>query len=232
MVFNWNSQFDEEKGKSLASLVKYNNGCFKSDKQANFISRWACNFRVNENIKNTFANIGMELLEDGQYIIEVDASIRHAHGRGVVPITYGYVMDKHGVLKKYRIRYSRTSDTGYSPKSVEYVWVRDNNDIRFTPAPPTPAKAKEPVKVSSWVGTVGKREEFTVTVKRIIECETRYGFSDLYIMEDSSGNVLKWFTSSFCEMEQGSTYNIKATVKDHSEYNDVKETMLTRVKVC
>jgi len=42
--------------------------------------------------------------------------------------------------------------------------------------------------------------------------------------------LVTWFASKEPEMETGSTYAIKGTVKKHEIYNGVYQTALTRVK--
>lgn len=90
---------------------------------------------------------------------------------------------------------------------------------------------------AEFVGEVGKRDTFTVTVTRIVEIADRYsydgGTKPLYLMVDEAGNPLKWFASGWsAEMEQGETYTLKATVKAHeADAKFGKATMLTRCKV-
>jgi hypothetical protein len=81
------------------------------------------------------------------------------------------------------------------------------------------------------VGTVGKREVFTVTLAGVHSFETHFGVTHLYRFEDTAGNVLVWKASSAQDMERGSTYKIKGTVKEHGEYKGTKQTVLTRCAV-
>jgi hypothetical protein len=82
---------------------------------------------------------------------------------------------------------------------------------------------------SDWVGTVGERSEFTLTVKSIIPIESDFGHSSLHMMYDENGNQFKWFSTSK-DLEIGSTVKLKATVKKHDEYKGVKATLLSRCK--
>jgi len=85
--------------------------------------------------------------------------------------------------------------------------------------------------VSQFVGTIGKREEFTVTVKKLVGCEGSYGHTTLHIMEDQAGNKLSWFASGYAKMEENCTYVIKATVKAQEVYRGENQTQLTRASV-
>jgi len=82
---------------------------------------------------------------------------------------------------------------------------------------------------SQHIGTIGKRETFTLKVNRLIFSEGFYGLTIIHLMEDKDGNVFKWFSSG-PELDEGEFLTLKATVKDHSEYQGTKETVLTRVK--
>lgn len=83
--------------------------------------------------------------------------------------------------------------------------------------------------VSEHVGTVGKRETFTLSVERIVDIEGAYGTTHLTMFRDEKGNSYKWFASSV-RLDVGSTYTVKATVKAHDVYNGTKQTTLTRCK--
>ena len=56
-----------------------------------------------------------------------------------------------------------------------------------------------------------------------------YGTTFLYRFVDDAGNVFVWKASGAYNVFDGVT--IKGTVKDHSEYQGVKQTVLTRCKI-
>lgn len=84
--------------------------------------------------------------------------------------------------------------------------------------------------VSNYLGKVGDR--ITVKVKEatvITSWETVYGTTWLNKIVDENGNILIWKSSSTAEFKSGDT--IKATVKEHSEYNGTKQTVVARCAV-
>ena len=92
--------------------------------------------------------------------------------------------------------------------------------------------AKEAAKAlvnSQHMGTIGKRETFTLKVNRLIFSDGFYGLTIIHLMEDKDGNVFKWFSSG-PELDEGEFLTLKATVKGHGEYKGTKETVLTRVR--
>jgi hypothetical protein len=46
-------------------------------------------------------------------------------------------------------------------------------------------------------------------------------------MKDDNSNIFTWFSSNK-EFDKGSIVTLKATIKEHREYNEVKQTVLTR----
>lgn len=91
---------------------------------------------------------------------------------------------------------------------------------------------------SSWVGEVGKRIAVEVMETKLVRCiEGYYGTTWMYKMIDAHGNVYLWYASRpfrrtidgmLISFESGT---IKATVKEHCEYQGIKETVLTRCTV-
>jgi len=85
---------------------------------------------------------------------------------------------------------------------------------------------------SKHFGTVGKREEFNLTLIFEREVESDWGGSIMYKFEDTDGNAAVWFCSGApLDMGIGETKRVKATVKKHNGYNGQNQTQLTRVKI-
>ena len=85
-------------------------------------------------------------------------------------------------------------------------------------------------EASEHVGTVGQRITITAaTAKLVTSWETMYGVTRLYKFTDDQGNVFVWRASKSIEISDG--MKIKGTVKDHSEYGGVKQTVITRCAV-
>ena len=80
-------------------------------------------------------------------------------------------------------------------------------------------------------GNIGERLELTLTVKRVVEKEGYYGNSAFHIFSDEEGNIYTWNTSSKT-LEVGHTYHLKGTVKEHTCFRNVNQTILTRCAIC
>lgn len=81
------------------------------------------------------------------------------------------------------------------------------------------------------VGTVGKREKFSNLVcEKVVTFDSAFGTCHIHIFADESGNALVWKTNQ-CVASQGEKLNLKATVKEHSDYKGVPQTILSRCKV-
>ena len=99
-------------------------------------------------------------------------------------------------------------------------------------------------KASTWQGSIGDKVNAAVTLTKSFEYETDYGITFLYFMKDDAGNVYKWSTGkglgwyedenesdTYHQVEDGERFTIKGTVKDHTIYNGIKQTALTRCRV-
>lgn len=102
--------------------------------------------------------------------------------------------------------------------------------------------------ISQHIGQVGERLRLTVTYERSGSWEVRafsgFGTETMYThtFKDADGNVLVWKTSrglgwsledgrGWKVPEPGDTLNLVGTVKEHTEYKDEKQTVLTRCKI-
>ena len=95
---------------------------------------------------------------------------------------------------------------------------------------------------SEWVGEVGKRDVFTLTVLSTREMSSDYGPMTLLMFRDEQGNRYKWWASGTPDMDVDKTYVVKGSVKAHENWtpkstadgqtaHTVKTTVLTRVTV-
>jgi hypothetical protein len=85
---------------------------------------------------------------------------------------------------------------------------------------------------SVFVGAVGERREFTVTVDRVFDFEiSRYPLIISYtnVCHDEAGNAIVYRGANCWEV--GETLTVKATVKEHVEYKGAKQTVIARPKI-
>jgi hypothetical protein len=80
---------------------------------------------------------------------------------------------------------------------------------------------------SNHIGTVGERREFSLTVEKVFSFETAYGFTYINICRDSDGNVVVYKGSNGWDKGE---IKVKATVKEHSVREGVKQTIIARPK--
>lgn len=97
------------------------------------------------------------------------------------------------------------------------------------------AKAKAEAQVSRHIGSIGDRIQISVqSVKCLTSWENTFGYypttTYLYKIVDAEGNVFTWKTSNF--IDEGKILEaMVGTVKEHSEFRGVKQTVLTRCKI-
>ena len=90
------------------------------------------------------------------------------------------------------------------------------------------AERAEKSVTAEWVGTVGERRLFTLTVRHRYSREGQMGTYWVNIMEDSQGNVFIYRGNRW---EIGAVVEFKATIKAHDTYQGLKQTVLNRPKV-
>ena len=102
------------------------------------------------------------------------------------------------------------------------------------------ARIKAQKAISQHVGEIGQRLTISGTFEYTAFFEVPsfrgFGTDTMYIhnFKDDDGNVLVWKTSSCLNRDaiyEGDQVQIKGTVKEHSEYKDEKQTVLTRCKI-
>lgn len=110
------------------------------------------------------------------------------------------------------------------------------------------ARIKAEKAISQFVGTIGERIEIEVEYLYSAHFEINsfrgYGTETMYVhnFKDADGNKLTWKTTSYNmgrwnnkgeweNFEEGQKITLKGTIKEHTEYKDEKQTVLTRCKV-
>ena len=81
-----------------------------------------------------------------------------------------------------------------------------------------------------YVGNIGEKISTVARLAKSYSYNTRFGISNIYTFIDTNGNELTWFTSN-SDGEENVVYSLTGTVKGHSEYNNIKQTVLTRCKL-
>jgi hypothetical protein len=114
---------------------------------------------------------------------------------------------------------------GLSDKQTDIVRKALANQERFA----TERKAKYAAQDASsqHIGTVGKRENLTLTVQWVKYFEGAFGATYVHGLKDATGNVVI-YKGSKCLGEKGATVTVKATVKEHGERDGVKQTIIAR----
>jgi uncharacterized protein (DUF2147 family) len=95
-------------------------------------------------------------------------------------------------------------------------------------------EALAPKTASDHIGNVGDMICLSATLVSIHTFTTHFSYygetNYIYKFADDDGNTIVWKTS-WQNIEEGKTYEIKGKVKEHSEYKGDKQTVLTRCKI-
>ncbi len=101
---------------------------------------------------------------------------------------------------------------------------------------------KERKAISQYIGSIGDRiKNVPVTFIFVRFFDGFYGTTSIMKFKDDNGNVIIWKTNSSPEIldkngneiviNEGTRLYITGTIKEHNEYNDEKQTILTRCKL-
>jgi len=83
---------------------------------------------------------------------------------------------------------------------------------------------------SQHLGAVGDKLVLTIVIERIITLEGIYGRTYITVARDEQGNAIT-YKGGIIIGNKGETITLKATVKDHTIYNEVRQTVIQRPKV-
>lgn len=96
-------------------------------------------------------------------------------------------------------------------------------------------KEKETFTQSEYVGVVGERRTFELTLVDTFSYSNEFGYVFVHKFIDDQGNELVWKTSGMFCLSGSSDYfkqgTVTATIKAHKEFRGVKQTELIRCKV-
>jgi hypothetical protein len=90
------------------------------------------------------------------------------------------------------------------------------------------AKHQEDLDHSAYVGVIGERRDWILTVERTTSYDNDFGTTYINVCKDEEGHTVVYKGSH--EWKKGETLKVKATIKEHSEYNGVKQTLINRPK--
>lgn len=158
-----------------------------------------------------------------------------------------YAKDFIGNVGKYRVElnwYAHFNDR-YTVKAID---LRDADEYKAELDAEAKLKAMRDFSGSEWVAEPKKRLDLTLTLVNdyVYEgCSYSYyddGTRHIYTFRDADGNCFVWKTQKvidcydeqteeWTDAEIGDTIEMKATVKEHSEYKGTKQTVITRPKI-
>lgn len=122
------------------------------------------------------------------------------------------VIARRGVVGSKQFGYAASIVSSYQRHLSKHV---ETDDIRH-------------FLTSSWVGEVGKRQLFFLTVEAVITIQSDWGVSLLHRMMDEDGNKFTWFANRGDGFQQGDHLLLRGTVKKHDTYKGEQQTTISR----
>jgi len=81
---------------------------------------------------------------------------------------------------------------------------------------------------SKWIGEIKVRRDFTLTLNKLLDFDSQFGVCYIHLMTDTETGADVVYKGSKVLGEEGETFTVKATVKEHGERNGVKQTIISR----
>jgi hypothetical protein len=243
---------DEDVNKTLMSLIKYNNGLWKSAKQRDYLTGpkgpMGGDFKNNGHQRrdyefmDTHFGVKMDKKKD-QYAIHTGGYVRWADygSKSARSIGFYYVMDNLGVVAKYKLgwKYVGTS-AGIDKAKTKLEWERPakvDTSALETSEKEAKKSAEEKEKAAAstqYVGTPGEWiDDIKVKIEKIVDLGAGdYGERYMTVIKDDSGNTYNYFgwpkvSESGHEEIYKQDYVMRAKVKKHYvNKNNVKVTVL------
>lgn len=222
----------EDMMRSFNTIAK-TGGSFKSPKQAAFLMKTCDDYGLSHAKPDCF--VADLVLAEGQSFIVIDGEVRWAdYGRrSIRKYGFAFVVDKFGVVAKYKLKYKHDSNGCTYPDktaaSLEFTRSAINDSLVQAFAEQEEKKAVEQVS-KKHVGNVGDKPTMMLTLKKQSHSVGYYGLTTCYFFSDAEGNDLTWFSSKDVGLEEGQTYNMAFTIKAHQEYEGIPSTIITRAK--
>ena len=83
---------------------------------------------------------------------------------------------------------------------------------------------------SAFVGAVGDKIEMTLTIERVIPIDTQFGTNYINLCRDQQGNSITYKGKTDIGLA-GDVVTVMCSIKEHTVYNGVNQTIIQRLKV-
>lgn len=255
--FYWFCDEDEERGRGLASLIKYNDGAFKSVAQYKLMYE-RFRYTSTDDRAEIYKMYGI-MLEDRQWMITTSAfyciNTKYIHSTDI-PIVTMFVMDGFGVVAKVKrgVEEKREyKDKNGKNRHKYYMYDISKNELKWKREWDFKDKmkhtdyhkemiAEENKRLnkidaknakSDYIGDKKERIEFTAEVVKQIWIDNDWGGTIMNIMITPDDNKIIWYQSAgtITSLHEEDNYELRGTVKKHEVYNGCKQTIVNRCKM-
>ena len=144
---------------------------------------------------------------------QVQGQIKRAEKNHILYLNKVALGNEINALKRIAYNYS---EKGIAQRAKRLAWKKDKILTKNS---------------SEFVGQVKDRGTFDLTLTFRKGFETDFGVSFLNTLKDAQGNVFTYWGNSLNDVEENSTITVKATIKDHREYDGTKQTVINRPKL-
>lgn len=221
--FEFSSDIHADAYAGLTSLMRKNNGFFKSFAQARYWNNLteASALYPRKDYEFLKSNFNVDAHE-GETVINICATVRwEDYGyKSYRSVEWMFVIDAVGIVRQYKLHFwYKNGSSGVIPEKTELLWSRaeePSEELRqLLTTPPTPQASK-----SKHVGAVGERLD--LRLKEVFCKETgsnEWGPTYFSVLEDESGNIFFLFSRANVYDIDKDYVSVRATVREHITSN-------------
>lgn len=174
---------------------------------------------VEKAIKEKMASINFKVTEDDYKV--ADEIIAHVTG---LEENNNYIHNLKVLCENSWVRYSNVNLLC----SAIVCW---NRELERRERVAKRVEENKELAKSEYLGEVGERTTFDIdSWKALTSWETEWGVTVLYRFIDINGNVIIWKSSKYIADEKEIS-KLTGTIKEHKDFNGVKQTIVTRCKI-
>lgn len=176
-------------------------------------------YEIEKAIKAKMASINFKVTEDDYKV--ADEIIAHVTG---LEENNNYIHNLKVLCESSMVRYGNINLLC----SAIVCW---NRELERRERVAKRAEENKELAKSEYLGEVGERITFDIdSWKALTSWETEWGVTVLYRFIDINGNVIIWKSSKYIADEKEIS-KLTGTIKEHKDFNGVKQTIVTRCKV-
>lgn len=183
-------------------------------------------------------------------MIDKQKEWKKKNGFNAEDVTYVVIGESYSIKNELKdagfifnpiLKWHRDTNEGYEDKTIK---VNLNDVVEFSSNGEGVYKSTAKNFISNiinpyksqvetfYYGEIGQKlDDIEVILKSKRDYMGNWGQSYIYTFEDNNSHIFIWFTTKIIEFNINDELYLRGTIKSHNEYNNQKQTIITRCKL-